>query len=659
MIQIPEERKEQYRRWKEDLQKQITGEESKFPKGFVKWWGTVGTNDTRDAIHEEWFLQRFTCLFDHVFLSGFVQSKGTMEPILGMDFQDDPHSLLFSKFLPKQPGVYITLPNPTPVRGEDDPAFIEVPIPLSDLDKDIKKRMILWPRGLFKTSAAIVEMVQCILNYPNIRICFLTGSHELAISQCIRIKDIFEKPTKRFKLLFPEFCTKSVLNPKNNTWEDMPCKMGNKHRFTVPARTARNLAQPTFTISTAKTTKAGAHYDLIFVDDLVNEQNYRSVKLLEKCWEDYKAICPTLDPSGFMILTGTRYSFGDTYQRIQDLSKDEEKKLGKTIWSFSIEDCWSEGRCIRCGHSEPWHNKFINPVEAPCQHVDCHCPGFESDGIKGVLFPETRTFDGRPIGHTMEFLEGERLRLGPEFFANQYENSPMAEGAQTFTDALISAQTIFDLKLVPTYLQGYTFAVADLAYVGQEGRDYSVIYLCRLYQGQIFVYDCLYGNWDSSAVAENIVRVLLLHRPAIIYPEKFNGWEAYDTVIASLAAVRGIPKVPIMWLKGSQAAKAKLTRIGAVKGVLASKRMWLFAGMPGYETLVEQLSKWPKLGRHDDFADCLGQVAAAPTGYQLENPPVVESATNWLRKLGEAKPLDDSYGDSGGGTGLACGPSMN
>ena len=612
-----------------------------FPRGFVKWY-----EHADEPTRAKWYLERFRCLKDHLYLSGYAIAEKAGDPdlpdayvpILGMDFRDDPHSQLFNRFVQKRPGEGLVF---------------------SDLEHLTKKMMILWPRGLFKTSSVIVDMVQTILNYPNIRICFLTGGDQLAKRQLARVKRVFEKPTKRFKFLFPEYCLKSVRNKKiadetdPRAWSDELCKMGTAHEFTVPCRTNDTFAEPTFAISTSRSVKAGSHYDIIYIDDLVNEQNYRSVKALEKCFQDYLDICPLLEPTGYIVMTGTRYSYGDTYERIQESAQQEEREMGKTIWKFSIRDCWSMG-CLNCSHTDVYHNRDENIVQPPCIVPGCGCIGFQSNGAKDVLFPQTRTIDGRSIGHTLEFLEGERIRLGPEFFANQYENRPIATGAQTFTDTLIGGQTLHNMSQIPPYMQAVTFVVGDLAYVGQDGRDYSVLFICRLFQGQIFIFDCLFGNWDSGQVAENIVNVLMHHRPSVIYLEKFNGWEAYDKIITAHAATRSVQKVPIQWEKGSQAANAKMIRIGSVKGVLISKRLWLYAEMPGYQRLVTQLTKWPKLGRHDDFADCAGMVVAAPVGWQMENPPTVASAANWLRKFNPAGLADDSYCDNGCGTGICC-----
>lgn len=625
-----------------------------FPRSFLKFFATVSADEQR-----EWYEGRFRCLKYHRYLAGFAEAlkpgdpdlQKEYVPILGMDFQPNPHDQLFKCFIQKRPGE----------------GFVH-----SDLDQKTKKRMILWPRNHLKTSAVLVDIVQTILNYPNVRILFLTGNDDLAKVQLQRIKKRFENPSKRFKWLFPEFCYRDVRNrrvaeflkdedgnldetrPHPEAWVTRPAKLGTAKAFTVPCRTSDLFAEATFTISTAKSTKAGSHYDIIYVDDLVNETNYRKVDALQACYDRYIDTTPLIEVSGFMVITGTRYSFGDTYERIQDDAKKEMKEMGRTIWEFFIRDCWSHG-CQNCIHTSVYHDYARNILQPPCEVIGCTCPGFKDRGNKDVLFPQIRTHDKRSIGFTLQILEGEKVRTSPEFFANQYENQPIAAGAQTFDEGLIGQQTLHHPEQIPPYGgNSTTFVVGDLAYVGQAGRDYSVLFICRLFQGQIFIYACEFGTWDSGQIAENIFKILKRDRPNVIYLEKFNGWEAYDNVIKAYASSNGILKVPIEWVKGSQAENAKLIRIGTVKGPLSARRLWFYAPMKGYDQLSQQLLKWPKLGRHDDFADCAGMVVAAPTGYQFTNPPAPVALNHWLHKLHEIKSEDDSYSDNGCGTGLVC-----
>jgi hypothetical protein len=141
-----------------------------------------------------------------------------------------------------------------------------------------------------------------------------------------------------------------------------------------------------------------------------------------------------------------------------------------------------------------------------------------------------------------------------------------------------------------------------------------------------------------------------------MYLEKNLGWEAMDNLIRATADTVGLKSVPIEWIGGASNNKkgAKEIRIKGIQGMISNRRLWLFAGMENYQTLVNQLVKFPRIP-HDDYADTLAMVCEAPTGWALETPPQPQSTTNWLHKLHAAGPVEDAYSDTGAGTGIACG----
>lgn len=552
--------------------------------------------------------------------------------ILGMDFQPNPHTGLFSAFLKKDP-------------SKD----------LYELDPVTKKRLILWPRGTFKTSAVMVEMIQLILNYPNIRIIILSGASNLAKEILEGVKSAFESPTERFEQLYPDYCGK---------------KLGNQSKFTIPNRTRKFIKGSTLWISTAKSVKSGSHCDIAFVDDLVNDQNYQSPESLEKCWQQYCDIGPLIDPGGYMVVTGTRYSFGDTYQRIIEAAEREKKDLGDTVWASSIRTCWRE-----------------------------------VDGVKQVLFPEFKTKDGRTKGYTVRFLESEKSEKGDEWFACQYENNPIAAGTQTFTDDLIDKHTLFHFErpmmeseldklasqikilcaggktfeeavelsaakpgsgVIP--LGGWTFVMGDLSYVGDKRnggkRDLSVFLVIRVVNGRLYVIACHAGKWKSGEVAEQIIFLLLKYRPRQIWIEGFLGWEAYQTVIEMTAKEKNIQNLPIEWLPLDNQEDAKIVRIGSVHGWLVRDKLYIFAGIDGYDTLKANLTKWPKLGRHDDHGDCLGLAVNAPHGVALyqsvkESTSLAETVKqkmfpNGMPWAGNYHETENQDAGNGCGSGIVC-----
>jgi phage terminase large subunit-like protein len=557
--------------------------------------------------------------------------------ILGFDFQEKPHRHLFQSL--------ITIP-----RVNDD----GVAPPVSSLDPRFKKRLVLWSRGTFKTSAVCVLICQIILTWPDTRIIFSTGGDALAKNQLARIKKFFEHPTPEFLRLFPEFCLTSKYDKRHKKWVDLQLPMGSQKRFTVPCRSAEFIgAEPTFSIFTTKSTKSGQHTPWLFLDDLVNDTNSKNPRMLEVVWQQYLDVCPVVDPSGFTICTGTRYSFGDTYERIQDKARED----GETaIWKISSKSCWDYG-CMNCKHMESEHDYTTNILQPKCEHEDCI--GFAKDtASKGVLFPHATTRKGEQIGWDLEYLEKMKRDMGAAAFANQYENMPIALEDQTFTETMIGAQTLHDLTQFPKRTDAgvTTFALADVAYSDTEKSDKSVIYLFYKWRGALWVFGCISGHWGSSELVTNVLKVMMTVRPFKFYVEKNLGWENLFELIKATAGANNIQMLPIEWIGGAANNKkgAKGIRIRGVQAMLTSRRLWLFAGMEEYQLLVSQLCKFPR-GKHDDYADTLGMVCEAPTGWALESPPPPESTTNWLHRLHGAALIEGPYGDCGAGTGIACG----
>src|ERR1700733_9257010 len=152
---------------------------------------------------------------------------------LGYDFQPDVHNDLFANYLPYDNAL-----------GWDEQSCI-------------KNRLILWSRGFYKTSSVEVEVVQAILNFPDIRILLMQGTVPKTKELLKKIKSHFDGTNFRSKLkdIFPERCQTDK-------------RLGDAYSFIVPGRT-RTITDPTVKVASPKTTKAGQHYDAGFFDDLV------------------------------------------------------------------------------------------------------------------------------------------------------------------------------------------------------------------------------------------------------------------------------------------------------------------------------------------------------------------------------------------------------
>lgn len=456
--------------------------------------------------------------------------------VLGYDFVAEVHQELFDLFIP-----------------------YDTSKPWA-MQSDIVKRMILWPRGHYKTTAIVVEIIQIILNFPDIRILIMQGSMGVTRTLLKQIKAHFtgENPKSRLRELFPEFCAN---------------RLGNADQFTVPARKDKGLAQATVTVASPRSIKTGQHYDIGFFDDLVNDQNYRSKTLLKKVEEDFFMCLPLLDPPFYAVVTGTRYAFGDLYENI---IRNNTKKE----WTVSVKTCWRKGNI--------------------------------------PLFPQQLSRDGsKYIGFTREEL----LRLqekDPEMFASQYLNQPIQRGGQRFTKELMESLLILPQDVPP--LSPAVFFI-DLAATDSVESDDSVIIVGKtdMLHNQ-YVVDCRGDRWLPPILAQNIIEMALIHRPIKIFFEKTASCIYFVEALRLVARQYNV-FLPIELIKIDNRDDSKHIRIAMLESYFRSKKIRFFAGLHRWDRIVEQFGKFPAgKGKHDDYPDTIAYMAQTFGGEALARP---------------------------------------
>jgi len=477
--------------------------------------------------------------------------------LLGYDFQEDVHTELFAQFpqLDVKSGKHFY-----------------------KLSEQIKKALILWSRGTFKTHSICVLIVACLLYDPDLVVLVISGSQDRAKTLIAMVKSQFERPSEKFDKLFPEYCKP---------------KLGKMQQFTLPCRRNIHSGNPSVLLSSSKSAKAGLHPDLICVDDLVNETNFRNPAQLEKCWNDYQFLTPLLNPGGYVTVTGTRYSFGDTYEFIQEAAKKEEVEFGRSIWNISIKSCWKD-----------------------------------DNQDHGPLFTPRVTKTGKTVGNSTDFLLHQKNEMGDEMFSCQYLNRVMSNSEKPFAPDLLARQTFYHLYPPtddPNFIgpvmprEGIIFVMTDLAYAGKKQNDETVFYIFKVWNGQMWVFDCISGKMGSAELVTTLwEKIIAVYRPAVVFVEKINAWEAFDHNFRAYATQHNIQRYPVVWHQFSHALDAKKMRIGSAQSPLEQRRLWIYGNMPNYQRLLEQLDKYPQSGRYDDCADCLGMVVGVPTGWYSE-----------------------------------------
>lgn len=499
--------------------------------------------------------------------------------ILGYDFQPDVHQELFDQYIPF-----------------DDSK------PWAD-QSPLKNRLILWSRGMYKSTSIVVEVIQAILNYPNIRILIMQGSIKTTKGLLREIASHFTgmAPNSRLTELFPEFCgTKKELGLT-------------AEYFTTPARINKKLQQATVSCASPKAIKTGQHYDVGFFDDLINDQNYRSATMLKKAEDDFNMCQPLIDPGGYRYVTGTRYAFGDLYEVIIRKNKKE--------WGVSVKTCWAE------------------------------------DGVT-PRFTQRKARDGRVIGFTREMLLQFQAD-DPAMFSSQYLNKPAAESRGFFTEPFLNAACIAPDRL-PSLSSAVLFV--DCASSDHAWSDDSVIIAGKMdNQSRVYVVDVDGGTWLPDEFAQHIILMTLKHRPLKVIIEKSASGVYLESMLRVIATHMNVV-LPLEMVPCSNVQGAKAMRISAVQGYIQNKRLFFATGLPRWDKIVDQFKKFTgvKANRHDDYCDTIGIMCQEFAKKMLSSgfrKPVLSPMAWMLQQQGTTPTILDAPRervDDGAGSDFAC-----
>jgi hypothetical protein len=460
--------------------------------------------------------------------------------VLGYDFCESVHQELFDTFINYDPSVSW---------AEQD---------------EITKRLTLWSRGHFKTSAVVVDIIQCILNFPDARVLIMQGSLKTTKNLLKEIASHFlgRSPRSRLTELFPDYC--GVKDPKTGERKITTKTIAlTAESFTTPARKRTHLQQATVTVASPRSVKTGQHYDIGYFDDLVNDQNYRSPHLLQKVEDDYSLCLPLLDPPFYVVMTGTRYAHEDLYAHI--IRAEKGKPEAEREWYISIRTCWREDKSVR--------------------------------------FPQQKTTDGRLIGFTQEMLFAIRDK-DPAMYASQYLLQPASTADQLFTEEKVDACLINPAKIQPDSLSS-VYMFVDHAVGSHGSRDDAVILLGKTDGlGNMYVTYGRGGKWSTSDLAAQILDICFkVERPVAILFEPSAAGKVFVEHLRLICQTRSV-SLPLDFLEANSKQDAKYIRIQSLDSYMRQSRLFFFHGLQCWDKMKDQFTKWTgDKYEHDDYID--------------------------------------------------------
>lgn len=416
-----------------------------------------------------------------------------------------------------------------------------------------KQSLNLDPRGTFKSTFSIIDSVQWIICFPNIRICKLTATKPLAAAIAEEIRDHFVKaadaePTD-FQLLFPEFC----ISPKEKRAGE----------YTAPNRT-RNWRERTVMSFSIETSISGWHFDVFDPDDVVDTQNSSTPAGIAKVKKNYRINKKTAMPWAYINFKGTRYNPFDLWGDI--IEKANPKKIKVLVRS-----------ALQLKNGER-----LQPGDFP--------PESEMD----LLFPELLSY---------EFLKGE-FEEDYESFMTQYMNDAHGGKEVTFPrEKLLQATLQADQMPVA----GETFVAWRFPYNGKPAMKEASGAAAVLENGRMYVVDVINGTFAPSALAHRVVQQAKRFGAHKVMIEESPGARYFEPAIQNYALALGWT-LSITWLEFQEDDGARDLRLKGLEPMITAMRVVFSESMKKLAEVVKQFANY---GMIDDngIVDVIARVA--------------------------------------------------
>ena len=424
--------------------------------------------------------------------------------------------------------------------------------PLEDQD-EIHNYLILDPRGEFKTSISIGKALQNWVNWPEIATLRMSG-----------IETLVKRTIQETRSQLLSNSTLRELYPDAVPWSDKkgeaglaPSDFGTAYGLTHPQR-KNPRREPTLTISTLESVKAGSHYEWVTGDDLVHEKNYQTRDLLQKTIDDWDLARNLLNPRGYRELLGTRYDWSDLYGRIKETNKGQ--------WRIHDRPIWTEDLAYAKG------NGFHIP--------ETYLPG---DLIH--LHPERWTL--------RELLEIQNDN--PYLFNCQRLNNPVPASADNFPMAELIKHTVKrdkypDTGMLNIFMVWY-FDLADPeaeASVGIVGGWDG--------KGRLFIIDLVMGRFKPSNLIDLIIAFWQKWPITRVAFEDSRKQRMVEPGLMSRLRMMKL-SFAIDWVKfggNSQTDDDRINHVLALEPLLRENQLWFHADLPNLTNLYLQFSRFPK-----------------------------------------------------------------
>jgi len=430
-----------------------------------------------------------------------------------------------------------------------------------------REMTLLDSRGFYKTTIDGVDVIQWMLNVPDIRIFLLTGVYKQGVKFLRDIKAYLYWPDRGdftdMHLLFPEY----IIRGRDGTSALGLVLDVRKHK------------QPdeSIWVNSLDASLSGGHCDIRKNDDVVTDSNSNSEDARESLKDKFDTADGMRGDWGFTDNIGTRYFPKDLYGlRLQAYRDHPEESALK----YFCRGCWT-----------------VKPeyAEVPLKEL--------TEDMVILTFPE-RTFKIlRQI-----LLNNERT------FRCQQLNEPAGEDKDgdfrvTFDEDALRRH-LYQKEAAPKV--GDIYICWDWALTANKRSDFSAGVVGRVYQKEdgryaLVILEVICDQLSQSELVLNIINLNKKWNPKRTLIENSNGADWLKAELQRLAPVFGV-SLNIFWKNPSTLRHAKRNRIKGLEILLNDDRLYFVAGSWIDRTFYQMTmytGEDKNRGRKDDIPDAM------------------------------------------------------
>jgi hypothetical protein len=467
--------------------------------------------------------------------------------------------------------------------------------------EDVHDRLIMAPRGSYKSSVDQADCVQWVVTFPDVRILVLSAAERFTIDFVDVVRNFFVRPERDagakgkhelislswFQCLFLEHTVSSFTKEAEG-------------EFTTPARTLDFKGiEPTLYAFGLKGTKSGYHFEVGKIDDCVSDSNSGpSAKP-----EARKAVADNIQlanglimPTGYRDILGTPYHEEDAYAPMiltAELNPEHLKFFRRPAWQ-----------------QKP---KSFGKKEAELGAEDYD-----------LFFPVDGAGKKR---HAYDYLRKRQLeseRSADNFFPCQYLCQPTAVKDVRFSEALIQSH-IMQVDAYQAFPQLYTaIAVWDIAtsQMKDRRRDFSVGSVGWFDPfSRCFVKNIVRTRGSKYELAQLIAKQAAQWRVTCVKIEGSPGVAFLETDIHRELQLQGYSECPVEFFPVSTDKGAKDIRAELLEGALQNDRLFFSVEIDIMDQVIVELMKYrPGKSRKDDIIDSLAHLVSFAPPIEREMP---------------------------------------